>query len=184
MKNITTVTTEAGAANNAARTTFLQKKLKSRLTHTRTRLIWLHRQVTPASHFTLKSPRKIMLYNLTPHTVRVFSATDEIVAEIPPSGMVARIEKLGSFRNDSEVVSVQNFGDADEIWEYNIPILTASVTDITDLPDEQANVRFIVSAMLRAACPDRPDLVSPADLVRDESGSVIGCRAFEANHTF
>lgn len=39
MKNITTVTAEAGAANNAARTTFLQKKLKSRLTYTRTRLI-------------------------------------------------------------------------------------------------------------------------------------------------
>lgn len=123
-----------------------------------------------------------MLYNLTPHTVRVFSRTGEIVAEIPPSGMVSRIEKVGSFRIDSETISVQNFGDADEVWDYDIPILTSSVAGISGLPNEQANVRFIVSATLRAACPDRLDLVSPADLVRDESGDVIGCKAFEANH--
>lgn len=123
-----------------------------------------------------------MLYNLTPHTVRVFSATGEIITEIPPSGMVARIEKIGSFRNDSEVVPVTNFGDAGESWEYSIPILTSVSTGISGLPDEQTNTRFIVSATLRAACPDRPDLVSPADLVRDEAGNVIGCKAFEANH--
>lgn len=127
-----------------------------------------------------------MLYNLTPHTVRVFSAsTDEIVAEIPPSGMVARIEKIGSYQIDLETISVQNFGDDGESWEYDIPILTASsAAAISGLPNEQANTRFIVSATLRAACPDRFDLVSPADLVRDEAGNVIGCRAFEANHTF
>lgn len=127
----------------------------------------------------LKSPT--MLYNLTPHTVRVFSATDEIVAEIPPSGVVARVEKVGNHQIDSETISVQNFGDADEVWEYDIPILTSAVAGVSGLPNEQTNVRFIVSATLRTACPDRLDLVSPADLVRDESGNVIGCRAFEAN---
>lgn len=122
-----------------------------------------------------------MLYNLTPHAIRVFSRTGETVAEIPPSGTVARIEKLGSFQNSLETVSVQNFGDAGETWTYDIPILTATATGVSGLPDEQVNVRFVVSAMIRVACPDRLDLVSPADLVRDEAGNVIGCRAFEAN---
>lgn len=126
-----------------------------------------------------------MLYNLTPHTIRVFSArTGETVAEIPPSGMVARVEKVGSHQIDSETVSVPNFGDDGEVWEYDIPILTSAAAGVSGLPNEQANVRFIVSATFRAACPDRLDLVSPADLVRDEAGNVIGCRAFEANHTF
>lgn len=122
-----------------------------------------------------------MLYNLTPHTVRVFARDGEIVTEIPPSGMIARIEKLGSFQNDSETVPVQNFGDAGESWTYDIPILTSTASGVSGLPNEQAGVRFIVSAMVRDACPDRLDLVSPADLVRDEEGNVIGCRAFEAN---
>lgn len=125
-----------------------------------------------------------MLYNLTPHTIRVFSATDEIVAEIPPSGMVARIEKVGNHQIDSETVSVPNFGDNGETWEYDIPILTSAAAGVSGLPNEQASVRFIVSAAFRVACPDRLDLVSPADLVRDEAGNVIGCRGFEANHTF
>jgi hypothetical protein len=124
-----------------------------------------------------------MLYNLTPHTVRVFSRTGEIVVEIPPSGVVARVGKLGCFRNDSEVVSVPNFGDSGETWEYSIPILTSASTCVSGLPDERVNVRFIVSATLRAACPDRLDLISPAYLVHDESGNVIGCRAFESNRT-
>lgn len=125
---------------------------------------------------------KTMLFNLTPHTVRIFSTRDEIVTEIPPSGMVARIEKIGSFQNSLETVSVQNFGDDGETWEYSIPILTSVSTGVSGLPNEQANTRFIVSATLRTACPDRSDLVSPADLVRDDAGNVIGCKAFEANH--
>lgn len=122
-----------------------------------------------------------MLYNLTPHAVRVFSARGELVAEIPPSGIIARIEKLGSYQASLETVSVPDFGDEGEIWEYNIPILVSAAAGVTGLPDEQASTRFIVSAMVRVACPDRSDLVSPADLVRDEAGNVIGCRAFESN---
>lgn len=126
-----------------------------------------------------------MLYNLTPHTVRVFSAnTGEIVVEIPPSGTVARVEKIGNRQIGSETIPVSNFGDNGETWEYDIPILVSTVAGFSGLPNEQANVRFIVSAALRTACPDRLDLVSPADLVRDEAGNVLGCRAFEVNSAF
>ena len=124
-----------------------------------------------------------MLINLTPHAVTVFSATGETVATISPYGLIARVEKTGR-QVDAETVAVPEFGDDGETWEYNIPIMVSSLSAVSGLPNEQTDVRFIVSAQVRVACNDRFDLVSPADLVRDEAGNVIGCRAFEANHTF
>ena len=122
-----------------------------------------------------------MLINLTPHAIIVFSAvTGETVAEIPPYGLIARVEKA-SRQIDAEIVAIPEFGDDGERWEYNVPIMASSLSAVSGLPNEQAGVRFIVSAQVCVACTDRLDLVSPADLVRDESGNVIGCRAFEAN---
>ena len=45
----------------------------------------------------------------------------------------------------------------------------------SEIDDEQPDVLLIVSAMVRQALPDRKDLASPGDLVRDENGAVIGC---------
>ena len=125
-----------------------------------------------------------MLINLTPHDIIVFSAvTGETVAEIHPYGLIARVEKTDR-QVDAETVAAPGFGGDGETWEYNIPVMVSSLSAVSGLPNEQAGVRFIVSAQVRVACPDRLDLVSPADLVRDEAGNVIGCRAFEANNTF
>lgn len=121
-----------------------------------------------------------MLINLTPHDIIVFSATGETVAEIHPYGLIARVEKTDR-QVDAEIVAAPGFGDDGETWEYNIPVMVSSLSAVSGLPNEQAGVRFIVSAMVRAACTDRFDLVSPADLVRDEAGNVIGCRSFEVN---
>lgn len=122
-----------------------------------------------------------MLINLTPHAIIVFSAvTGETVAEIPPYGLIARVEKA-SRQIDAEIVAIPEFGDDGERWEYNVPIMASSLSAVSGLPNEQAGVRFIVSTQVRVACTDRLDLVSPADLIRDEAGNVIGCRAFEVN---
>ena len=121
-----------------------------------------------------------MLVNLTPHDILVFSATGETVATINPYGLIARVEKA-SRQVGTETVAAPGFGDDGETWEYDIPIMVSSPSSVSGLPNEQANTRFIVSAQVRAACNDRLDLVSPADLVRDEAGNVIGCRSFEAN---
>ena len=122
-----------------------------------------------------------MLINLTPHAIIVFSAvTGETVAEIPPYGLIARVEKA-SRQIDAEIVAIPEFGDDGERWEYNVPIMASSLSAVSGLPNEQAGVRFIVSAQVRVACADRFDLVSPADLVRDDAGNVIGCRSFEVN---
>jgi hypothetical protein len=37
-------------------------------------------------------------------------------------------------------------------------------------------VYYIVSAMVRAALPDRKDLLVPSQQVRDDAGRVVGCK--------
>jgi len=37
---------------------------------------------------------------------------------------------------------------------------------------------MVVSTLVRQAWPDRRDLVSPGEMVRDQHGAVIACKAF------
>jgi len=100
---------------------------------------------------------KIM--NLTPHEITVGSRV------IPASGQVARVK-----------VSLAPAGKFDEV-----PLVRGSYGQIVDLPDQQDDILLIVSALVRTACPDRHDLASPADLVRDQNGKIIGANAMEVN---
>lgn len=47
-----------------------------------------------------------------------------------------------------------------------------------NLPPESKDKFYIVSAVLKSACPERNDLIVPADFVRDDKGNITGCRAF------
>jgi len=47
----------------------------------------------------------------------------------------------------------------------------------TGLPDQVAETFLIVSQLVKSACPDRSDLLVPAEIVRDEKGQIIGCKA-------
>jgi len=108
------------------------------------------------------------LINLTPHVINLHRA-DGGVMSVHPSGEVARVSQERT-----------QIG-----WVRNVPIVTTKPGRVTGLPafeaDEDAG--YIVSAMVRLALPNRIDLFSPADLVRDEAGNVIGCRALEGNPT-
>ena len=99
-----------------------------------------------------------MIINLTPHAVVVGERV------FPPSGKVARIS-----------VSLATVREAE-----GIPLKRATYGKVVDLPAEQPGTLFIVSSMVRVA-EKREDLISPAELVRDEKGNVIGCQSFETN---
>jgi hypothetical protein len=104
-----------------------------------------------------------MLINLTPHNITVIGDKESLI--IPPAGKVARVISQ----------SIQT-GTVD-----NVPIFATTFGDIQDLPEPQDNDFFIVSAMVRSALPDRKDILSPGDLVRDHNGNVIGCRGLISN---
>lgn len=102
------------------------------------------------------------IVNLTPHPIRLVA--NGIEHRIPSSG-VARV-----------AVSDIEVGEAD-----GIPLFRQEYGDVVGLPDPTPHTLYIVSAVVRAALPQRGDLVSPARLIRDENGRVIGAGGLATN---
>ena len=96
--------------------------------------------------------------NLTPHAVVLNDG-----ANFPPSGVVARVSATYSDFSPDGIAEVR-FGE---------PV---------GLPDPQEGVCLIVSGLLKQACPDRADLVSPATghpaCRRDEGGRIVSVPGF------
>jgi len=102
--------------------------------------------------------------NCTPHEIRLVVGEGEEFT-FPPSGTIVRVE------TDSE--PVLHVGRA--------TIMTEFPGKVVGLPDPIPGKFFIVSAMVRVACPDRLDVVSPGAPMRDVEGRIIGCGAFIVN---
>ena len=101
--------------------------------------------------------KKMMFVNLTPHAINlVFEGGEKIVQPEPISARVSTIEV-----EDGIIDS--------------IPAFKLSYGAVQDLPDPIEGTVFIVSKMVRDACPDRLDLYYPTRLVRDETGRIVGC---------
>ena len=101
--------------------------------------------------------------NLTPHEIRVIGAgpngADVI---IPTSGTVARCESKRT------VMSSVN----------GIPVNRTVMGEVQGLPAPIEGVVYIVSKIVAEAVPERDDVLIVDDTVRDESGRIVGCRAF------
>jgi hypothetical protein len=116
------------------------------------------------------------LINATPHSITLVSRegveqdnrrqflaeTVEILREIPPSGILAR-------------VSMVNFpaGEID-----GIAIESVTYGEIEGLPEPQEGVYYIVSGLVAAAAAKigRVDCLAPGALVRDKkTGVILGC---------
>lgn len=100
------------------------------------------------------------LINLTPHEINVINSD-----KIPPSGKVARVDMV------QKTAGVIN----------GVQLYSPTFGDVVDLPEPQSETFYIVSALVRSAVPDRFDVLSPGNLIRDNSGNVIGCDSFHCN---
>lgn len=103
-----------------------------------------------------------MIINLTPHDVSVHTGSG--IVTIPRSGIVARVSEA------------RRPGHSIEHDGHTLLVEESSFGEVVDLPSPEAGVHLLVSALVRSACPDRPDLVSPGPLVRDADGRAVGCR--------
>jgi len=116
--------------------------------------------------------------NLTPHAIKVCAtqtvntATSGVQNIIdvpekvfPPSGVVARCSELST---PAFIVD-------------DVDIIRKVFGAVTGLPEPEPGTWFIVSMLVRAACPNRTDLLSPGDLVRDAAGQIIGCKNLVCN---
>ena len=104
--------------------------------------------------------QNLSVINLTAHPVNVVGEDGSSINTYPPSGQVARLT--------ANVVSAGTLPDG-------TPLTRTEFGEPTGLPDRQEGVMFIVSAMVFNALPERVDLLIPNQVVRDESGRVIGC---------
>lgn len=106
-----------------------------------------------------------MIVNLTPHALTILDAQNNVLRSIPASGQVARC---------ATTVEVLPAVDG-------IPAAKAGYGEVENLPAPQEGVVYVVSGLVRAALPERRDLASPGDQVRDPANPsrVIGCRRLD-----
>ena len=99
----------------------------------------------------------MQIVNLTPHTINIHSNGN--VTNVAPSGNIARVST--KYQHSSTV--------------SDINIYNCVYGDVDDLPDSQSNTIFIVSGLVKSAVPERVDVMSPGELIRDDNGKPIGC---------
>lgn len=100
--------------------------------------------------------------NLTPHAINIITEDRQPVATFESEG-VARVATK----------SVQK----DVVDE--VPIFATKYGKIEGLPEPRPNTFYIVSMLCKQACPNRKDLLSPSQLIRDENGQPVGCLGLE-----
>jgi len=115
--------------------------------------------------------KKLKLVNLTPHSINFVSAESskypnmppEVEASIPPSGTIARVSFSPILE---EKLKMEN--------GYEVPVIRIKRFSITNLPDPQEGVGYIVSKAVAEAARERKDLYTLFHLKRDRNGQVLG----------
>jgi hypothetical protein len=107
------------------------------------------------------------LINCTPHDVVFVGSDGEIVATLPSSGIVPRVFQ-------QEIVPVS--GNEIDVDGVKVPFVILRWGDPQDLPPVVPGTCYVVSAITQNACSWRSDLVTVTDMVRDQTGRIIGCR--------
>ena len=101
--------------------------------------------------------------NVTPHHVTVITPNGPVT--FPRTNDIARVSQ-----------TTTQVGTVD-----GVPIYKTVFGAVEGMPVPQEGVIYIVSSLVRIAIPDRQDVVSPGELVRDSAGFVIGCKGFVTN---
>ena len=101
------------------------------------------------------------IVNLTPHEITVYDAAGESVLQVIPSSGMAR--------------AAQTREPLDRI--NGIPVSKTGYGAVEGLPDQRDGVVYIVSVLTAQAAPNRKDLYIVDELVRDDTGRILGCKA-------
>jgi hypothetical protein len=97
------------------------------------------------------------LVNCTPHPLAIH-ANGEVI-DLKPTGICPRLTPVRTTLPDTD----------------GIPTCRTVMGAVVGLPDAVEGTYLIVSGLVLAACPDRTDLRSPGEAVRDAAGKIIGC---------
>lgn len=110
------------------------------------------------------------IINCTPHTINLVSGEAEWA--FPPSGHVARCAMT---RTQTDGL----WSGGEHVADRNvIPVNRVGYGPVEGLPDPSPGTVYLVSSLVAQAVPDRLDVLVPDDTIRDETGRIVGCRAF------
>ena len=106
------------------------------------------------------------IVNLTPHNINIWDegGLNELQT-VEPSGVIARC-----------AITQEIVGRI-----YAVSLFRVSYGEVEDLPEEKENTIFIVSLLVRLGSPERQDLASPGELIRDNEGKPVGCKGLVIN---
>lgn len=110
--------------------------------------------------------RSIQVFNLTPHAINYIPDESMSILYDPepePARVSVRQEKLPYYDG------------------LHLRIVHEVYGEVTGLPEPEEGVYYIVSLLVQQQCPDRRDLLSPTDFIRNDTGEIVGCRAFRVN---
>jgi len=106
----------------------------------------------------------------------------EVMATFQPSPNTLRLgEEREVIKDDFIQVGPPDLDDepVDQGDILNVPLVKKSFKGTTKLPPKREGVYYIVSLPVALAFKgERDDFIIPDDLVRDEKGFIVGCRAF------
>lgn len=105
------------------------------------------------------------IVNLTSHELTFVGDDGTVVARIQPSGSVARVASVS-----------KKVGEID-----GIPVFSTEFGEVVNLPEPEADTIYVASTLVAqtATKAGRTDVFSPADLVRDSEGNVVGCKGLQ-----
>lgn len=100
-----------------------------------------------------------IIWNLTPHDIDIVDKNGNLIVRhkaISPSARVEQLVKFVGFTSDGTAFFESTFGE------------------VKGLPEPTENTVWIVSSIVKAALPERKDLVSPSGFIRNDKGMIIG----------
>lgn len=99
-----------------------------------------------------------IIINKTPHDVNIVDAEGE---------KIKTFKSEGTIRLSSQIERINQIGD--------VPISKTKYGEPEGLPEYQKGIYYIVSQLVKNAIPGRVDFLVPAEVMRDDSGKVLGC---------
>ena len=100
----------------------------------------------------------VVLVNMTPHDLNIVQIDGSILT-VAPSGWVPRCSSSEEIDGTIGLINITK----------------QTLGDVTGLPESLPGTFYIVSRLVASAA-NRPDLLVPGPLVRDDKGRVIGCK--------
>jgi hypothetical protein len=101
------------------------------------------------------------IINMTPHDINILSDARMPLLTFLASGDTIRL-----------AMTTERLDPLD-----GVPISKTVFGEPEGLPSPDYGTFYIVSGLVKSALPDRPDLLVPSEIVRDENGRIVGCQS-------